>query len=154
MTPEVGTCQFQFCIFSDPTLPCSLQSTFLLTYHPPPIRYWKRYFSHKKSFGWNPSCVLNRRFLQRLCGKPLRMRYLQNGQLWRNILHGAHSRAWQVKGLVTPISDPFCNLRSIKEDDHGWPRDALPALTLVGLDFPRFLLHCTASAGFPSALLL
>ena len=99
MTPEVGTCQFQFCIFSDPTLPCSLQSTFLLNYHPPPIRYWKRYFSHKKSFGWNPSCVLNRRFLQRLCGKPLRMRYLQNGQLWRNILHGAQSGAWQVLGV-------------------------------------------------------
>ena len=28
------------------------------------------------------------------------------------------------------------------------------ALTLVGLDFPRFLLHCTASAGFPCAPLL
>ena len=99
-----------------------------------------------------PSYVLKQQFLQRHCGNPLIM---QNGQMWTNIVWGKFT--WPIQELlVINVNKWFILQSSIhrrrRSNLTSW--HAGSALTLVGLDFPRFLLHCTASARFPCPLLV
>ena len=79
---------------------------------------------------------------------------MQNGQMWTNIVWGKFT--WPIQELVINVNKWFILQSSIhrrrRSNLTSW--HAGSALTLVGLDFPRFLLHCTASAGFPCAPLL